>query len=307
MNNNQIMQVRRFNRAITHRIGVLGDNHVGSGRPLGEARLLFEIGQGDATVRDLRMRLALDSGYLSRLLRTLEAQKLTTTQRDATDARVRRVTLTAKGKREWAALDQQSKDFAGSLLEPLGATQRERLLAAMAEVERFLRASAVVIKAADPYSNEAQACIQAYFHELQARFDAGFDPGLTVSANPDELIPPLGWFLIARLDGVPVGCGALKIKNDGYGEIKRMWVAQSARGLGVGQRLLEALEAHAATAGVDTLQLDTNRDLTEAQALYLRNGYVKIAPYNTNPYAHYWFEKQGLQQSLHSAITQRSI
>jgi DNA-binding MarR family transcriptional regulator/N-acetylglutamate synthase-like GNAT family acetyltransferase len=295
MDENQLLQVRRFNRTVTHRIGVLSGNYLGSGRPLGEARLLFEIGQDGATVRDLRARLGLDSGYLSRMLRVLEADGMTTSRRDAGDARVRRVTLTLKGKKEWATLDQRSRDLAASLLGPLGASQRKRLLAAMAEVERFLRASAVTIEPADPFSEDARACIEAYFHELQGRFDEGFDPVLTVSANPDELVPPLGWFLIARLDGAPVGCGALKIQDQGYGEIKRMWVAPAARGLGVAQRLLESLEARATAAGIDVLQLDTNRNLTEARELYLRNSYVEIAPYNTNPYAHYWFEKRGLQ------------
>ncbi len=295
MDDDPLRQVRRFNRTVTRRIGVLGDDYLGSGRPLGEARLLFEIGQGGATARELRARLALDSGYLSRMLRRLEAQKLVLSRPDQSDARVRRVTLTAKGRREWALLDQRSKDLAASLLEPLGASQRERLLAAMAEVERLLRASAVTIAAADPFSEEARACIQAYFEELQQRFDEGFDPALTVSADPEELVPPSGWLLVARLDGAAVGCGALKVQGGGHGEIKRMWVAPSARGLGIARRLLEALESHAIAAGVDVLRLDTNRHLTEARQLYARHGYVEIAPYNGNPYAHHWFEKRGLR------------
>ena len=205
--------------------------------------------------------------------------------------------LTAKGMKAWTALDRRSKELAVALLEALGPSQRERLLAAMAEVERFLRASAVTIELADPFGEEARACIEAYFHELQQRFDEGFDPEITVSANPEELVPPFGCFVVARLDGATVGCGALKLEEGGYGEIKRMWVAPAARGLGIAQRLLESLEARAAAAGVDVLRLDTNRNLGEARALYLRNGYTEIAPYNTNPYAHYWFEKQGLQRA----------
>lgn len=296
MDENQLRQVRRFNRSFTRRIGVLSDDYLGTGRPLGEARLLYEIGPDGATVRDLRARLGLDSGYLSRMLRALETSKLIVLKPDAQDARVRGAALTAKGRREWASLDDRSKRMAASLLAPLGPTQRERLLAAMAEVERFLRASAVMIEIADPYSDEARACIGAYFQELQARFDEGFDPALTVSADPEELVPPLGWFLIARLEGAPVGCGALKIQDGGFGEIKRVWVAPSARGLGVAQRLLEALEARAVEAGVDVLRLDAHRSLVEARALYARNGYAEIAAYNTNPYAHHWFEKRGLRR-----------
>lgn len=294
MDEAQISQVRRFNRAVTQRIGALSDDYLASGRPLGEARLLFEIGLAGATVRELRARLALDSGYLSRMLRALEQQILVTSQPDASDARVRRVQLTAKGRKTWAALDKRSGDLAASVLAPLGDSQRIRLLTAMAEVERLLRASAVEIAVADPAGREAQCCLHAYFDELRKRFDEGFDPSLTVSADPDELVPPLGWFLLAHLDGAPVGCGALKIK-DGIGEIKRMWVSPDTRGLGIAQRLLQSLEAQARAAGVDTLRLDTHRSLSEARALYLRNGYVEIAAYNNNPYAGYWFEKRDLQ------------
>lgn len=294
MDEQQLAQVRSFNRTVTHRIGVLTGNYLDSGRPLAEARLLFEIGPQGATVRALRERLGLDSGYLSRLLRVLEADGLTTSRRDAADARVRCVALTAKGRKEWQRLDARSRDLAASLLAPLGETQRARLLAAMAEVERFMRAAAVTVELADPYSEEAVACIHAYIDELRARFDAGFDPERSVSAKPEELVPPHGWFFLARLDGAPIGCGALKVRENGFGELKRMWVAPSARGLGVAQRLLEALEAQAAQAGIAVLQLDTNRSLVEARQLYLRNGYVEIPPYNDNPYADHWFEKRSV-------------
>lgn len=294
MEEHQIQQVRSFNRAVTQRIGVLSDDYLGRGRPLGESRLLFEIGRAGADLRDLRTRLSLDSGYLSRMLRSLEAQGLVNSQRAADDGRVRRAVLTRKGLREFDALDRQSQDFATSLLASLGATQRERMTAAMAEVERLMRASAVTIEADDPTSVDARLCIDAYFHELEERFEAGFDPARTTSANPEELVPPAGLFLVARLDGRPVGCGALMVRGHKLGEIKRMWVAPDARGLGIAQRLLDALETNAAQMGLDTLQLDTNRALKEAHALYARNGYREIPRYNDNPYAHHWFEKRGL-------------
>lgn len=166
-----------------------------------------------------------------------------------------------------------------------------RRLNVMSEGERFLRAAALKIEITNPDSPEARACIEAYFHELQHRFEGGFDPALTVSANPEELTPPSGYFLLAWLDGEAVGCVALKV-NAGVGEIKRMWVAESARGLGVAQRILVAVESLAREVGVTTLQLDTNRRLTEARALYARNGYVERSPYNDNPYADHWFEKR---------------
>ena len=296
MNVSQVEQVRSFNRAITRRVGALGDDYLGRGRPFGESRVLFEIGRDGADIRDLRTRLALDSGYLSRLLRSLEAQGLATSQRAADDGRARRVTLTRKGVREVDALDRRSQDFAISLLAPLGAAQRDRMIAAMAEVERCMRASAVVIEVEDPASADARACVDAYFRELDARFDGGFDPGRGSPPDAAEYVPPLGLFLVARLDGRAVGCGALRVTARGLGEIKRMWVATSARGLGIAQRMIESLEQHAARIGLDRLQLDTNRELSEARALYLRNGYCEIDRYNDNPYADHWFEKRGLRR-----------
>lgn len=296
MDETQIQQVRNFNRAVTQRIGVLSDDYLGRGRPLGESRLLFEIGRSGADLRDLRARLSLDSGYLSRMLRSLEAQGLVNSQRAADDGRVRRAALTRKGLREFDTLDRRSQDFATTLLTSLGAAQRERMVAAMAEVERLMRASAVAIEPADPASAEARLCLEAYFRELQERFETGFDPARTVSANPEELVPPAGLFLIARLDGRPVGCGGLKVTGRKLGEIKRMWVAPDARGLGIAQRLLDAIEEHAVRMGLNTLQLDTNRALKEARALYTRNGYREIPRYNDNPYADHWFEKRGLKR-----------
>ena len=111
-------------------------------------------------------------------------------------------------------------------------------------------------------------------------------------ASDEEMTPPGGFFVVARRDGRAVGCGALIRIDERCGEIKRMWTAPAARGRGVARRVLRKLEGLAQEAGLDTLRLDTNRVLVEAQALYRREGYREIARYNDNPYAHYWFEKQ---------------
>jgi DNA-binding MarR family transcriptional regulator/GNAT superfamily N-acetyltransferase len=292
MDAHQIEQVRSFNRAVTRRIGVLTGDYLGRGRPLAESRLLFEIGRGGAEVRELRARLSLDSGYLSRMLRSLEAQGIVRSQPASHDARVRKVMLTARGRREFDVLDRRSQELAATLLSPLPASQRQRLVTAMAEVERLMRAAAVSVEVADPADADARACIEAYLAELAERFESGFDPTRGPSADPGELVPPSGLFLLARLDGEALGCAALKRIGADIGEIKRMWVSPSARGLGIAQRLLDALEQHAAAMGMSTLRLDTNRTLTEARALYARNGYREIPAYNDNPYADHWFEKR---------------
>ncbi len=294
MNPGQTRQIRSFNRAVTRRVGALNDSFLGRGRSLGESRLLYEIGPNGAEVRDLRARLGLDSGYVSRLLRALECQGLVRAMPAAGDGRVRRAALTAKGRREVGELDRLSDAYAESVLAPLGTAQRESLVAAMATVERLLQASAVRIAAEAPGSGDARWCFEQYFADLAARFETGFDPAKSISADDRELTPPAGVLVIARLDGRPIGCGALKVKERGIGEIKRMWVAPGTRGLGVGRRILEELEARARDFGLATLRLETNESLAEAQALYRSCGYVEVAPFNDEPYAHHWFEKAGL-------------
>ena len=292
MSDAAIQQVRRFNRLVTRRVGALDHSYLSRGRPLGEARLIFEIGLAGAEVRSLRAALGLDSGYLSRLLRALSAEGLVEVARGKGDARVRRVALTAKGRAELAAYDRLSDDLARSILAPLALPERDRLLAAMAEVERLLRAGAVTVGLEAAGSADAVWCLDQYYRELAQRFDAGFDPDKGKPVGAEDMTPPRGWFFLARLDGRAVGCGALIRLSAGAGEIKRMWTAPDARGLGVARRIIAAIETTAREAGVTTLRLDTNRALKEAHALYRKLGFVEIARYNDNPYADHWFEKR---------------
>lgn len=292
MTGDRVRQVRSFNRTVTQRIGALNDRFLGRDRPLGEARLLFEIGREGAEVRELRARLALDSGYLSRLLRSLEHQGLVKTTTAAADGRVRRAQLTRAGLAEVEELNGRSDELTNSILAPLSESQRDRLIAAMAEVERLLHASAVAIDVEAPTSPAARWCLDEYFRELDQRFEGGFDPARSISADADELTPPAGVFVVARIHGQPIGCGALKTSDRGVGEIKRMWVAGSARGLGIGRQILEALESHAWAFGLSVLHLETNRALKEAQSLYCKYGYQEVEPFNDEPYAHHWFEKK---------------
>jgi DNA-binding MarR family transcriptional regulator/GNAT superfamily N-acetyltransferase len=288
----QIEQVRSFNRLVTERVGVLSDHFLGRHHPLGEARLLWEIGGEGASVRELRRRLGLDSAYISRLLRSLEAQGLVVVSASVRDGRVRHVQLTKAGRREWAELDQRADAFARALLEPLNESQRVRLVAAMAEIERLLLATLVTITVTDPTSPDAAWCFAQYFTELGERFATGFDPALSISADAHELAPPAGLLLVARLREKSVGCGAVKFHTDAPSEIKRMWVAPHARGLGLGRRLLQELERSARETGCTVLHLETNRTLREAIQLYRHAGYQEVEAFNDEPYAHHWFEKR---------------
>src|SRR6478735_6446942 len=253
-----VEQVRAFNRIVTERLGALDEHYLGRGRPLGASRMLWEIGPGGTDVRELRGRLGLDSGYASRLLRSLEAEGLVAVESSPDDGRVRRA----------------------------------QLVTSMREVERLLLASLIAIESEDPATDDARWCIEQYFAELARRFDSGFDPALSIPAAVDDLRPPAGLLLIARSRARPVGCGALKFHGSEPAELKRMWVSPDARGLGLGGRLLRCLEQAAGEAGATVVRLETNGSLAEAIALYRKAGYSEVDAFNDEPYAHHWFEKE---------------
>lgn len=283
-----VAEVRRFTRLVTQRVGVLNDHYLSRDRPLGEARLLWEIGDG-ADVRELRRRLDLDSGYVSRLLRALETAGLVKVAPSPEDRRVRVAHLTAEGRNERQILDTRAEDLAASLLAPLNEKQRTRLVEAMREVDRLLTAGLVKVAVTDPDHPHARHCLGAYFGELNTRFETGFDESMGISAEGDELREPAGLLLVATLHEEPVGCGALKLGE--FAQIKRMWVADNVRGLGIGRRLLSELENQARTHGAKVARLETNKALREAIGMYRAAGYEEVAPFNDEYYAHHWFEK----------------
>lgn len=286
-----LQQIRAFNRTVTQRLGVLNEKYLGRDRPYVESRLLFEIGASGATVRELRRRLDIDSGFLSRVLRALERKGLATTQASTEDARVKFARLSRAGIAELRKVDVLSDRLAQSMLEPLSEEQTRRLVAAMSEVERLLRASSVELAPEDATNREAQQCFDQYFAELDGRFRDGFDRGKAGASGSQDFMPPHGSLLLARLFGEPIGCGALRILEPGLCEIKRMWISPRARGLGLGRRLLAELERVARRRRMRAIRLDTNESLAEALQLYRSSGYREIPRFNDNPYAQHWFEK----------------
>lgn len=140
-------------------------------------------------------------------------------------------------------------------------------------------------------SADAAECLRRYMEELDERFDIGFDPQAALPLEPEAITPPRGVLLLARRDGEPVGCGAVKFLADDVAELKRMWVAPSARGLGLGRRMLGELEDRARRAGCRRCQLDTNGTLVEAIAMYRSLGYAEVPPFNDEPHATLWFAR----------------
>jgi len=162
----------------------------------------------------------------------------------------------------------------------------------MNEVELLLVVPVVPIEPVDPESPEAQWCRDRYFEELRVVFEDGFDPAHALPIDPVELRPPNGVCLVARARGEPIATGSLKPIGEGYGYIKRMWVAPDARGAGLGKRVLVALEEWARTLGYRGVRLETKRELSRAVAMYEASGYRRVERFNDEVYADFWFEKK---------------
>ena len=148
---------------------------------------------------------------------------------------------------------------------------------------------------------DAAALIAAYLAEIEARL-GGFDPGRSVSADPEEMTPPAGAFGVVYEASRPVACGGVKTFSAGVGEIKRMFVSPGARGRGLGKKLLAALEDEGRALGFRRFVLDTAAPLIEAEALYLASGYRRVEPYNDNPYATAWFAKGAATEEPHPFV-----
>ena len=286
-----IAQVRRFNRTVTQRVGALDEEYLARGRPLAASRVLWEVGEDGLDVRALRARLGLDSGYLSRLLRSLEQEGLVSVVPDEADGRVRRVERTAAGRAEFEAMEAMSDELAWSFLAPLDEDARRRLVDAMSTVDRLLTRGMIDVAVEDPHTADARACLDAYFAEIDERFESGFSFDAAEPFDVADMAEPEGLLLLARLPDRPVGCGALHFFPDGVADVKRMWVSPATRRLGLGRRLLSELEAHARAHGVTLLRLETNRSLAEAIALYHSSGFTEVDPFNDEVHAHHWFAK----------------
>src|SRR5579863_9720508 len=292
MNRPAIERVRSFNRMVAERAGTVVDRFLDRPRPYGESRVLWQIGRDGSDIRDLRAKLGLDSGYISRVLRSLQKQRLIKVVTSTADGRVRRATLTSAGRKERDEVDRRANDAARALLEPLDAKQRERLVAAMHEVEILLSASLVSFAVEDPNSRDAQWCLEQYFAELRVRFPGGFEPAQSSFATAEHFRPPEGYFVVARLHADPVACGAMLFLKNSRAYFKRMWVSSSVRGVGLGRRLLSELERLARDSGTKTACLETHDALAEAIAMYRSAGYREVPPFNDEHYAHHWFEKR---------------
>ncbi|MEP3121809.1 MAG: helix-turn-helix domain-containing GNAT family N-acetyltransferase [Nisaea sp.] len=284
-----ISRFRRFSRAVTSEVGALDTSFLGLGRPLGSARVLNAIGQGRSDVADVRSYLGLDSGLMSRLLRSLEEEGLIEVSSDKQDGRKRQAKLTETGKAAFADYERLSNERAADLLAE--HSNPKALLEAMDLIASALGRQRWQFEERDPRDPDSVYCLEEYYAELNRRFEIGFD--VTLSADPDaeDMLAPRGCFILCLSDGLPIGCVGLKGTDKGYAEIKRLWVSPAARGLGMAKRLMSEVEARARELGIALLRLDTNSKLPEAVRLYQTSGWTEIDRFNEDPYPDFFFEK----------------
>ncbi|KCV83830.1 MarR family transcriptional regulator [Actibacterium atlanticum] len=289
MDQDQITRIRNFGRAVAVEVGALEDSFLDRGRPLGAARVLNAIGLGYQNVADIRSVLKLDTGLLSRLLRSLEAEGLIETSPHPQDRRARVATLTRKGQAEFDIYETLSDERAAQILNR--HKNAPRLLEAMDIVTIALSREEIVFEEIDYASDLATTCLNAYAMELGARLNVEFD--LKKAGDPDlsQMKHPHGTFVVARLGDMPVGCVGVKGNGGQLAEIKRMWIAPAARGLGLARRMMTAAEDAARDLGIEVLRLDTNSTLFEAVKLYQTMGWTQIDRFNNDPYPDLFFEK----------------
>lgn len=290
MDQDQITRIRNFGRAVAVEVGALEDSFLDRGRPLGAARVLNAIGLGHQNVADIRALLKLDTGLLSRLLRGLESEGLVATHPHPQDRRARVATLTPKGRAEFDIYETLSDERATQILNR--HKNAPRLLEAMDIVTIALSREEIVFEEVDYASDIATTCLNAFAAELSARLNLEFD--LKKAGDPDlsQMKHPHGTFVVARLGDMPVGCVGVKGNGGQLAEVKRMWIAPAARGLGLARRMMTAAEDAARDLGIEVLRLDTNSTLFEAVKLYQTMDWTQIDRFNNDPYPDLFFEKK---------------
>lgn len=274
--------VRGFNRFYTRLLGLLRPDLAGSTFGLTEARVLFELAhRGDLAVADLRRDLDLDAGYLSRILSGFTASGLVTREKSEADGRRQLVRLTADGRRAFDELDRLQASAIDTLLAPLDGGQRSQLVGAMGQIRRMLGNEAgrggVVLRPPEPgdlgwvierhgsrYASEYGW--DATFEALVARIVADF-------AERRDPRREAAW--IAELDGVRVGCVFCTTNPDAddTAQLRLLLVEPSARGAGVGTRLVNECLRFAERTGYRRITLWTNDVLLAARRIYQRAGF----------------------------------
>jgi DNA-binding MarR family transcriptional regulator/N-acetylglutamate synthase-like GNAT family acetyltransferase len=282
-----IAAVRRFNRFYTKQIGVLRKTYLDSPYSLGEMRVLYELAHREGlTASDIGRALDLDAGYLSRLLRNFQKRGLISRKTSAKDARQSHLSLTARGRKLFAPMEERSQRQAGAMLDRLDASQQARIVAAMTAIETLLSDESHPQPGAKPryILREPRAgdfgWIVSRHAELYLREYGWAEPfeGLCAQIVADfvnNFDPQLERCWIAELNGENVGCVML-VKDDqpGLARLRLLLVDPKARGLGLGARLVDECVRFARNAGYKKVTLWTHSILSAARHVYERAGFT---------------------------------
>jgi DNA-binding MarR family transcriptional regulator/GNAT superfamily N-acetyltransferase len=275
-----VAAVRAFNRLYTNVIGVLRGGYLDTPYSLTEARVLFELGQRDTSeVAELRRSLDIDAGYLSRILARLADDQLITRERSGSDARRQVIALTDAGRAVQAGLDAQAAEQIGTLLASLSEPARRRLVRGMQEMTSALtgapRPRSWLLRPPRPGDMGWVVQAQAAGYVRQYGWDDTYEALVAriVADYIDHRDPEREAAWIAEVDGAAAGSIFCVRKSDTVAQLRLLYVAPSARGLGVGSRLVEECLRFARGAGYQEMMLWTNSVLAEARRIYQRAGF----------------------------------
>lgn len=285
-----IAEVRQFNRFYTRTIGVLGEGLLGGEYTLSEARVLYELANGDRPLAaDLVKALGVDFGYLSRILALFEKRGWLKRERSESDARKSHLTLTAKGRKIFATLNQQARDEVAKLLEPLPARQQQQLQSHLRQVQSMLGAdlSAAPLKLRTHRAGDMGWIIQRHgaLYETEYGYNSEFEALVAEICakflREFDAAAERCW--IAELGDVPVGTIMLVRGAEDVAKLRLLLVEDSARGRGVGRLLVQECVAFARQAGYRSITLWTQNDLFAARRLYDAAGFKCVAsePHNS--------------------------
>jgi DNA-binding MarR family transcriptional regulator/GNAT superfamily N-acetyltransferase len=279
--NGAVAAVRGFNRFYTNMIGLLRGKYLDTPYSLTEARILFELGQRDASeVTDLRHAVDIDAGYLSRILGRFESDGLITRQRSATDGRRQVIRLTGGGRSLVAGLDARSAEQTREMLAAVPDDDRRRLLDAMRVITEVLsdspRPRGYLLRA--PGAGDMGWVVQRHgtLYAEEYGFDETFEALVArlVADYVDNRDPDREAAWMAEVDGTPAGCVFCVRKDDRTAQLRMLLVEPWARGLGIGARLVDEVLRFARRAGYSDITLWTNDVLGAARRIYQRAGFT---------------------------------
>jgi DNA-binding MarR family transcriptional regulator/GNAT superfamily N-acetyltransferase len=281
----RIAAFRRFNRFYTQKIGVLERGYLQSPFSLAEARVLYELGQrGETTASEISARLGLDMGYLSRILAKLQEQQLIRRAPAEQDGRQRLIQVTPKGKKAQSALDSRSEQQAGSLLAELTDPQKAGVLQAMSQIQSALGDSPA---ASEPYIIRTHRIGDiswiAYRHAVLYSQEYGWNQGFErlvleiVASFLKNYDSGTERCWVAERSGEILGCVFLVKRSKRIAQLRLLLVEPSARGLGIGKRLVEECIRFARETGYKKIVLWTHDNLTAARAIYQKAGFQLTA------------------------------